>query len=371
MKLSPGLEKFLKSIGINTTRLKWKLHNWEQQRIARQAAQAQPMHQRRYKKCRYCGYLALAEDSVCRCGRKLPSYTAYQISRLLALDRPETTLVSSTFIITIIVLFAFLVLYDGPKALMNPSGEGLYFFGAFNTVLFQQGYWWRMMTMALCHAGIIHILFNTIAISQMLPRFENVIGPWRTLMLITLTQIGAGVAHVLWFRAAPYSHVLTIGASGIAFGLIGFGLAYAHQIRNFPLRSFFFRWFIYGVIFGVMIGANNAAHVGGFLAGLPLGYWMAGRNPRGTMKRMIRGAGILCLLIWIVCIGFLIVSIANGVLYKYQKSQQVSSLPIPQHHARNIMDSQFVILSEAKDLGREHARPPLIRFLATNRIIKT
>lgn len=313
MRIPPGLEKFLAFLGLHPTRLKWKYYAWRRSRAAAQAAAGQRQHVRLYKTCRYCGHLALAEDPRCQCGKKLPSYTMYRIGRLLALDRPDVTVVSSGFILTIVALFALMVLIAGPRALIRPSIEDTYSFGLFAGVLLRHGHWWRIFSMALCHGGIVHVLFNVMAISQLLPPFEFLIGRWRTLLVITLTQLGAVVAHLAWYDP----RTPTVGASGVAFGLIGFGLAYAHRVRNPVIRDRFLHWFIYGVIFGVFVGANNAAHVGGFGTGLPLGYWMAGRQPRAALKAALRVAGMICLAVWAVTLVFLLNSIRQEVQRKW------------------------------------------------------
>jgi len=307
--LPPILERFLASLGVNTMRLKWKLHFWEEALKRKRKALTARSQGRRYKSCRRCGQLALAEDKICKCGHRLPSYAVYRIGRALAFERPEFGVVSVGFLLMIVSLFALQVGADGARALMRPSIQTLVRFGAFKGELLLAGQYWRILTMALVHSGILHIGFNALALSQMLPRFEDEIGPWRASILITLTQAAAALAHTAWYP--PYG--LTSGASGVAFGLIGFGLARAVRSGNSLERGFFLQWFLYGVAFGVMMpGIDNAAHGGGFLAGLALGYWIAGREPRGAMKRAIQLAGGACLILWIASVGFLLVSIVKG-----------------------------------------------------------
>jgi rhomboid protease GluP len=301
-QLPPAIDKFLSALGVNTNRLRWKLHyleqGWERKRAAAYRAGEAP----KYKACRHCAHLALAEDKVCKCGRRLPSYTVYRVTRALALDAPGGTVVSLGFVMAILGLFAALVLTDKDGSIMGPSRAAAHAFGAFDGGSLPSGQYWRVFAFALMHFGIIHVAFNAMAISQMLPRFETDIGPWRTLLVITLTQIGAVVATVVWYGDSRY---LTAGASGVAFGLIGFGLAYAHRRGNTEERAFFVHWLIYGAVFGLILPLNNAAHAGGFLLGLPLGFWMAGREPRGAMRVAIRIAGAACFVAWGVSVVFL------------------------------------------------------------------
>lgn len=311
----PWLESLLQSMGVNTIRLKWKLHYAEEGLKKRWAALNRSRPERRYKACRECGRLALAEDKACNCGARLPSYTAYRISRFLALDRPDAMPVSIGFIGVIVGMFAWMFALDGPRALMSPRTETLYYFGALvlspRNPFAPTPEWWRYFGFALGHFGVIHLLFNTIAISQMLPRFEREIGPWRSLFLVTLTQAGAAAASALVYPVKGGAFLA--GASGIAFGLIGFGVTYAVRGGRRDERDFFVHWLIYGIAFSLLPRVSMSAHIGGLIPGLVLGYAMGGRPPRGWAKTAMRAAGILCLLLWLV-VGFQVVrSAARGM----------------------------------------------------------
>ena len=300
-ELPEGLEKFLKSLGVNTSRLKWKLYDlsrwWERFR-----AKFKPVPgKKRYKHCR-CGQLHLAEDKVCvSCGKKLPSYIAYRIKRLLAIEVPSGGIVSPVFLFVIVLLYALQVAKFGFSSLMLPSGEALVRFGALTGNLVREGEYFRILTMALVHIGVIHILFNSMAISQMLPHFEEEIGSWATLIVITATQLAAAGAHLVFYNPL----VVTAGASGIGFGLIGFGVAYFRRKRRRAESRFFFQWFIYGMAFSFIFRANHAAHVGGFAAGLVLGYILAVRAPGPVSRKIRKAAGILCLLAWAASIALM------------------------------------------------------------------
>ena len=321
-KLPPFWDKLLSALGFNTNRLMWKLHYWQEERNKRQAIREQQRHHRRYVHCRHCGELALAEDKVCKCGRKLPSYTAYRISRALAVDTPNTTVVSMGFIVLILLLFAAQILFDGPRALMSPSRLATLSFGAWNGRLVAEGgQYWRLMAAGLAHFGVIHILFNTMAISQMAPRFEQEIGPWRTLVLLTGSQIGTG----LFFLLFSHPDRLVAGASGVAFGLIGFGLTYAWRMGRREEQTFFTHWLIYGLAFTFLVpGISIAGHLGGLAAGAPMGALMAGREPRARGRAVYRALGVCCLLLWLVCLGMLVRSVGEGVRLRAEMEAQAA-----------------------------------------------
>jgi rhomboid protease GluP len=301
-ELPPKLEQFLKSIGINTNRIKWKLYYLDQWWERQKNKWGGKKEKKKYKHCK-CGQLYLADDKVCVvCGRKLPSYTMYRIYRLFALQTPQFSIVTVSFLFLVVLFYGLQAFLYGAKTLMMPSSEALLRFGAMSGDLFNQGEYFRIMTMALVHIGIIHIFFNTMALSQILPLFEDDIGPWATLTLITITQLSAGVAHLLIYPG----WIPTAGASGIAFGLIGFGVTYFRRKGRVAESRFFLRWFAYGMVFGILVCANHAAHLGGFISGLPLGYILGGKRPGRISRKIWMVAGMISLLIWLVSIVWLV-----------------------------------------------------------------
>lgn len=167
------------------------------------------------------------------------------------------------------------------------------------------GDYWRILTMALAHIGIIHIVFNVMAISFILPRLERQLGIARTIILITLTQIGAVIAHRLYYP--PF--VTTAGASGVAFGLIGFGLASTHRIKDFATRAFYIQWTFYGILFGILVGANNTAHIGGFVIGALLGTTMHLGFIKDTTRAMYNLFGWIGGVLWCAALLYLLAHI--------------------------------------------------------------
>jgi hypothetical protein len=75
------------------------------------------------------------------------------------------------------------------------------------------------------------------------------------------------------------------------------------------VRNFYLHWCIYGFLFGIFIGANNIGHAGGLIAGLALGIPLAESYVRVRLKIVLQVAGILCLLPWLISLGYLFHSI--------------------------------------------------------------
>jgi rhomboid protease GluP len=125
------------------------------------------------------------------------------------------------------------------------------------------------MTAIFVHIGLIHLAFNVIALVTVSKFLEEELGGARYLSVFLLTGLaGAAASYALHFR------VLSAGASGAIFGLIGFAIPYFGRQRTLQARDvqrLMIRWGIYAFVFGLLFGADNYAHGGGFVAGLLLG----------------------------------------------------------------------------------------------------
>ncbi|MBV8491732.1 MAG: rhomboid family intramembrane serine protease [Candidatus Eremiobacteraeota bacterium] len=77
--------------------------------------------------------------------------------------------------------------------------------------------WWRIVTGAFLHGGLLHIGVNMMSL-WFLGRFiEYAMGSWRMLLVYVISLVVSGLGVV--FFSAPY--VPTVGASGAIFGLFG------------------------------------------------------------------------------------------------------------------------------------------------------
>jgi membrane associated rhomboid family serine protease len=82
----------------------------------------------------------------------------------------------------------------------------------------QDGQWWRILTGAFLHGGLIHIGVNMVSL-WFLGRFiEFALGPWRMLLVYAVSLVASGLG-VVYFSSNPMIPV--VGASGAIFGLFG------------------------------------------------------------------------------------------------------------------------------------------------------
>lgn len=275
------LVELLGRFGFNTTRLKWKLFQLEKRGRQKAFGMRLPASLQwlayPHKRCRHCNGLVDRDVRICpHCGKRAPSLLGYKITRFLGVAVPKgSPVMLGLFIFVMAAHFVLMIGMQGISAAVRPTNLTIHVFGAWSPLLgFLRHEYWRYLSFGLAHGGIVHIGFNLFALIQIGPVIEDRIGPWRMLVLITGTQIAAAIASHLYYYS--YLHAVltpTVGASGWLFGLIGFGITYfgnqAGVVRDY--REQLIKWGVYALVFGFVIGANNAAHVGGLVAGLGLG----------------------------------------------------------------------------------------------------
>lgn len=142
--------------------------------------------------------------------------------------------------------------------------------GAFIPDLVRQGEWWRIYSAALLHADAGHLfsnLFGLVAFGNIL---EPVLGPRKLLLLYFISQT-IGMLFSMLIHPS-----ISIGASGIDFGLIGAYVGLILLIRFMQDRDQFARdlrtTLILPLLFVIVSitepHINVWAHLGGFLGGL-------------------------------------------------------------------------------------------------------
>ncbi|MDY0012336.1 MAG: rhomboid family intramembrane serine protease [Rhodocyclaceae bacterium] len=134
---------------------------------------------------------------------------------------------------------------------------------------------WRLATALFLHGGILHLSLNMLALWQVGPLVELAFGRWRFLLIFFGAGWAASVASVWWQPA-----INSVGASGAIFGLIAALLVELPMQRQYLPRVVFHRlrasllsFPAFSLVAGfVLPGIDNAAHLGGLLAGGLLGF---------------------------------------------------------------------------------------------------
>jgi membrane associated rhomboid family serine protease len=135
----------------------------------------------------------------------------------------------------------------------------------------QYGQWWRILTGAFLHGGLIHIGVNMMSL-WFLGRFiEYALGSWRMLIVYMVSLVASGLGVV--YFSSPL--VPTIGASGAIFGLFGalFAIGFKLGKPGMDLVRANVGILVLNLIITFTVPAISwQAHVAGLLAGFALTY---------------------------------------------------------------------------------------------------
>ncbi len=257
--------------GANPVRLRWKLLSWrDSMGRAKNRGQSTVEHiTYEHKVCPHCGSLQDKGRKVCSdCGKGL-SPRFWEILRRLGFTLPKFGSVTGLITAVCVAAYVRLVVYQGGGGLMSFDIDTLMRFGAHYPPYVWAGQWWRLSTAILLHAGLWHILFNLMALQQIGPTLEEIFGRGRILFYFMVTGILANVGSEILGLHAP-----AIGASGALMGLMGLAAGWGQKDgspmgRN--VRDLMVKWTLYTIVFGFMIGADNGAHISGFVCGGVIG----------------------------------------------------------------------------------------------------
>src|SRR5882724_6521671 len=144
-------------------------------------------------------------------------------------------------------------------------------------LILDRGETWRLFAANLLHKDLLHLAFNAFAIWNVGGALERAVRPADYLALIIFTALSTTVA------SAVGADSISLGASGIAFGVLGasatFGWRRAVRGRlraHFGLRllPWLFALFLAGL---GSAGVDNWGHGGGLLAGAACGLFLSPR----------------------------------------------------------------------------------------------
>ncbi|RQN02436.1 rhomboid family intramembrane serine protease [Aeromicrobium camelliae] len=147
--------------------------------------------------------------------------------------------------------------------------------------------YWRLLTSAFLHGGLLHLAFNMLALYLFGPFVESMVGRWRFIATYATVALVASV-FVYWLSPPQAA---TIGASGAVFGM--FGLALVFLIRQGQnITGMLVLLAVNGVI-SLQAGISWQGHLGGFLTGCLLGaVFVAAPRERRTLVHVAALVGL-------------------------------------------------------------------------------
>ena len=298
-------------------RWQWHVEKWKNAMRGFFGGDQQP----RPKICPACGALVGISATRCHeCGVSL-RFSLAALSKKLSevFGEQETPVTSAMLMANILMLGVSMVLTTqageggGLHTLFGMSSEASYRLGASHPYgFFVEHEWWRVVTAMFLHGGLLHIGFNMMGLMQFGPALEELYGSAKYLFLYVFT--GA-----FGFLVSVWTGHFSVGASGALLGLVGAMLAVTSKRGGSFMRELRSRLITSVVILFVagymgFLGMDNAAHMGGFVAGFGIGKVFADRQPMNSREKQVAYAlGWLAGVVVVVSFVMMVLHFPEGV----------------------------------------------------------
>lgn len=202
-----------------------------------------------------------------------------------------------TNIISLICILMYVIVGIYGNNFFNFDANVLAKFGANNILLIKNGEIYRLLTCAFLHVGLIHLVVNMYSLRVIGPSVEGLIGKGKFVFIYLISAISASLMSLVFVD----SNIVSVGASGAIFGLMGALLYFGYHYRlylNDAIKTQIIPVILFNLIIGFMMpGIDNGAHIGGLIGGY-LATMAIGIKNKSEKKDMING--------WIVLILYLL-----------------------------------------------------------------
>ena len=269
--------------------------------------------------CPNCRKLINRDEPVCPyCGLSRPGSRWKLVLPSNLLGSPSDMIQIIIYVNIAFYIFALLLnprglgLSANPLSFLSPSNHSLLLLGATGTLPIDRLHgWWTLLSASYLHGGLLHIVFNMLALRQLGIFVLNEYGLYRFFVIYTLTGI-AGF-YLSYLAGVP----LTIGASASVCGLIGATLYYGKSRGGIYGQAIYRQvmgWVVGLALFGFMIpGINNWGHGGGIASGILLGFLLGYREKR-TENQLHRVLAISCI---VLTAGVLLWAVGQSIYYSF------------------------------------------------------
>ena len=247
---------------------------------------------------------ALPKERTAEFEQQLAEHSSFNTALAALGTRPVIT---PALVIANCAIFAFAV-YAG-AGLLQPNGPLLVQWGTNYGPRTLDGEWWRLFTSMFLHFGALHLALNMWALWGLGQLTEKLFGCASFLLLYLFAGLSGSLTSLYW-----HPNLNSAGASGAIFGVLGglFAFMVNPRTRIPPSVAAVHRksavvFILYNLFNGFAhAGIDNAAHIGGLVAGFAMG-WMLARPvdlearqdplPRLALSTLL-GAVVLITLSW-------------------------------------------------------------------------
>lgn len=264
--------------------------------------------------CPGCRKLVSIDESKCPyCGLSAPG-SKWKTSIIFYGLTRDGRLINTIIAVNVVMYLLSLLLSNrelnfsaNPMTVLSPDSRGLLLLGATGAIPIDRfHHWWTLVSASYLHGGILHIIFNMLAFSQISTLVIREFGIHRMIVIYTLSGVGGFL--ISYLAGVDF----TIGASAAVCGLIGAALYYGKSRGGIYGQTVYRQvggWAIGIVLFGLVVpGINNWAHGGGMAAGVLVGLLMGyhERKKENMRHRLLSGlclSGTFAVLLWAVFTG--------------------------------------------------------------------
>jgi membrane associated rhomboid family serine protease len=218
---------------------------------------------------------------------------------------------SIILIVSLMAVTAVQIWVDGTGSILF-GGERSAVIAGFLKPAFLNGEYWRILTGATLHGGLIHLGFNCYAFYVLGRLFETLSSRAHLAIVFLLSAIGGGILSLIFLPDGT-----SVGASGGIVGFLGYLAVYGFRRRQL-LSSAFLKNMLFNIGFMIVVGISvnssdtivqidNFGHLGGLLTGAIYGFFQIPgdihEDPR-AIKSSTDMLGLIALGTFIAACGF-------------------------------------------------------------------
>ncbi|MEP6901684.1 MAG: rhomboid family intramembrane serine protease [Actinomycetota bacterium] len=178
---------------------------------------------------------------------------------------------SIILIASLVAVAVFQILVDGKNPVV--FGDESSMIAGFLKPAFLHGQYWRILTGATLHGGLMHLGFNCYALYVLGKLVETLSNRAHLAIVFLLSAIGGGILSLVFLPQG-----VSVGASGGIVGFLGYLAVYGYRRREL-LTSSFLKNILFNIgfiaLYGIMLrdSIDNFGHLGGLLTGAVYGFF--------------------------------------------------------------------------------------------------
>ena len=177
-----------------------------------------------------------------------------------------------TFFLIAVNLLVFIAMGLRGINVYDPTVEDILRMGGNVKFNVTGGQWWRLATNIFVHIGLMPLIVNLVGLYFIGLMVESILGKLKFLIAYLTTGVLSSLISIIWVAEG-----VSAGATGAIFGIYGVLLAFV--TTPYVNKKFSPFWIfgtvayaVFNIVIGFRGGNDNAAMMGGFVAGLVTGY---------------------------------------------------------------------------------------------------